>query len=447
MSRKLRVAVYDLARAPMETLTKRLNLSGLSVLSDEPMRLTAQSARPDADVWLNKWSFNLKAPFLECHKPKLGILTMTVGTDHIDMDAVSKHGLQIETCPSYCSNSVAEHAIALALRGSYKDSALPQLSPSQLLFTNLSDSLVEAAVAQILFRIRQLDKSIERAKAYDYGPSEIGRYAAPWSNQELLDKRIGIVGTNGSAKKLIKILKSGFGSHVLLHHSDIALESLGAVPFTCYEIGKSCAYVFLNDENIHFSDLLKIDARRLEPSSYVLSGSKVAVLGAGKIGSRIAEIAKLGFDCDVTVFSRTEKPELSEIGINFAAKLQTAISDAQFIFVALPLTAETTNIINASVIAGLDPSIPRVMVNVTRDKIIDSEALYSAIESGVISVYATDVLPNDTSLWVGNEPDEITSRFAVHPRVIATPHEADSSVDSAERLASEVIEKLKTFKM
>ncbi len=441
----MRVAVYDLARAPMETLTKRLNLSGLSVLSDEPMRLTAQSARPDADVWLNKWSFNLKAPFLECHKPGLGILTMTVGTDHIDMDAVSKHGLQIETCPSYCSNSVAEHAIALAMRGAYEDSALPQLSSSQLLFTHLSDSSVESAVAQILFRAHQLDKSIERAKAYDYGHSAIGRYDAPWSNQELLGKKIGIVGTNDSAKKLTKILKSGFGSHILVFNSDHEIESLGAVPFTRYEIAKSCDYVFLNDENIHFSGLLKIDARRLEPPSHMLSGSKVAVLGAGRIGSRIAEIAKLGFDCDVSVFSRTEKPELSEIGINFATELQTAISDAQFIFVALPLTAETTNLLNASVIASLDPSIPRVLVNVTRDKIIDSEALYSAIEREVISVYATDVLPNDTSLWVGNEPDEITSRFAVHPRVIATPHEADSSVDSSERLAFEVISKLKNF--
>jgi len=444
MSKKLRVAVYDLARAPMKVLTKRLKKSGFSVLSDEPMRLNAQTARPDADIWLNKWSFNLKAPFLESHKPKLGILTMTVGTDHIDMGAVENLGLQIETCPSYCSNSVAEHAIALAMRGSYGSSTLPKLSSGQLRFTNLSDSSIESAVAQILFRIRQLGESIERAKAYDYGHSAIGRYDDPWSNQELVGKKIGIIGETDSAKKLAGILQSGFGSHV----SSVTPNcSLSSSYLYCSKISRNSDIIFLNDESYPILDGTRIDARDLSAPTYPFSGSKVAVLGAGRIGARIAEIAKLGFDCDVTVFSRTEKPELAELGIDFASDLQTALSDAQFIFVALPLTPETNNMLNASVIASLGKSVPRVLVNVTRDKIIDSEALYSAIESGSVSLYATDVLPNDTSLWVGNEPDEITSRFATHPRVIATPHEADSSVSSTDRLAAEVNEKLKTFKL
>lgn len=444
MSKKLRVAVYDLARAPLKTLTERLNRSGFTVLSDEPMRLNARNARRDADVWLNKWSFNLKAPFLSEHRPKRGILTMTVGTDHIDMDAVENLGLQIETCPSYCSNSVAEHAIALAMRGSYRNSSLPDLSSGQLVFTNLSDSSVEPAVAQILFRIRQLAQSIERAKAYDYGPSVIGRHNEPWSNQELLGSKIGIVGESDSAGKLAEALQSGFGSHVSVFTPNC---SLSQSYYRCSEISRNSEIIFLNDESYPIIGGSRIDARTLSMPAYEFSGSKVAVLGAGRIGYRIAEIAKLGFGCDVTVFSRTEKPELTELGINFASRLQDAISDAEFIFVALPLTPETTNMLSASVIAGLGQSDSRVLVNVTRDKIIDSEALYGAIESGSISLYATDVLPNDTSLWVGSKPDDITSRFAVHPRVIATPHEADSSVSSTERLATEVIEKLKMFKM
>ena len=43
------------------------------------------------------------------------IVRMSVGIDHVDLEAATEHGIVVSHCPDYCTNEVADHAIALIL--------------------------------------------------------------------------------------------------------------------------------------------------------------------------------------------------------------------------------------------------------------------------------------------------------------------------------------------
>ena len=40
---------------------------------------------------------------------------MSVGIDHVDLDAATDHGIIVSHCPDYCTDEVADHAMALIL--------------------------------------------------------------------------------------------------------------------------------------------------------------------------------------------------------------------------------------------------------------------------------------------------------------------------------------------
>jgi phosphoglycerate dehydrogenase-like enzyme len=45
------------------------------------------------------------------------VLTCTIGTDHLDLDALRARGIVVANTPTYCTEEVAEHALACALAG------------------------------------------------------------------------------------------------------------------------------------------------------------------------------------------------------------------------------------------------------------------------------------------------------------------------------------------
>jgi len=126
MGKRLGVAIYDAPNKVSRKIATTLSKAGHTVLFEGPLNL--DTARKDADVWITKWSFNLKGGFFIKVHPKRALVTMSVGTDHIDKGPLRELGITLKTCPKSCSNSVAEHAWALALRPLFRESVLPPLS-------------------------------------------------------------------------------------------------------------------------------------------------------------------------------------------------------------------------------------------------------------------------------------------------------------------------------
>ncbi len=427
-ARSIRLCIYDAPARVGRALSDDLEKSGHKVLFEG--LLNGKTARKDADVWINKWSFNLKADFLGQKHPRRGIVTLTAGTDHIDVKAIAELGLRLEACPEFSSNSVAELALTLALRATHKPFPRP-LPPGQVIFSHYSDEYAEAAVAQIAMRSRRLAQHMQRAKDFSYFDADGRRPSEPWEDAELSSLRIGIAGKDQKASKLAKMLKLGFGCQLLGDEIGTCMRPYNVQQVPLAELLHDSDYVFLCTEKNGslISSSTVISPSLVTPERH-LTGSKVAVLGTGGIGFRIAKAAQLGFNCRVSTFNTTSAP------------LESVMDGADFVFIALPLNGSTRGILGRKELGLVSKSAP-VLVNVTRDALVDSKRLLYHLQGGTIRAYGTDVLPDDMKLWSGQGAEGITRLFAEHPKVFATPHYGDCSKNSLERMLIEVRQKIK----
>ncbi len=131
------------------------------------------------------------------------------------------------------------------------------------------------------------------------------------------------------------------------------------------------------------------------PGKQELFGSKAMVLGAGAIGSRVAELLR-PFGVDVTTVRRNPGPQ--DIG---TADWRARLGEFDWVIVLVPATAETEGMIGAQELAAMKPGA--VLLNFARGSVVDSDALVAALTARRISAFldVTDPepLPADHPLW------------------------------------------------
>ena len=68
-------------------------------------------------------------------------------------------------------------------------------------------------------------------------------------------------------------------------------------------------------ENLKTGSKVIVEPNQIE--EWILSGKRLGIVGLGRIGKRVAEIGKFGFNMEVAYFSRTRKPEAESLGMKF----------------------------------------------------------------------------------------------------------------------------------
>ncbi len=132
-----------------------------------------------------------------------------------------------------------------------------------------------------------------------------------------------------------------------------------------------------------------------------IEGKTIGILGLGTIGSKIAKIAK-GFGAKTIGFNRSYKKEFDNLVDDFTQQLEDVLQKSDFLFIALPLTPLTNNLINKE---NIQKFKGKIIINPARAEIIE-EDVYRNFD-GII---AADVIPN--------------SDLAKKENIIATPHMA-----------------------
>ncbi len=133
----------------------------------------------------------------------------------------------------------------------------------------------------------------------------------------------------------------------------------------------------------------------------IIKGSTVAILGAGHQGAAAALAAKtlglrtIGVDIDTT--PRENFDELIH-----ASRLHEALGRADYVVVTLPSTDDTYRMINDEAFAAMKDGCG--FVNISRGRIVDSDALIENLENGrlsgaVLDVFEQEPLPADSPLW------------------------------------------------
>lgn len=162
-----------------------------------------------------------------------------------------------------------------------------------------------------------------------------------------------------------------------------------------------------------------------------LAGSTVTIIGLGALGSAVVERLQ-GFDVRTIGIRHSPEKGGQTDEVVGTDELHEALSRTDYLVLAVPLTEETEGMIGSAEFTTLPPDA--VVVNVARGKVIDTDALVSALRSNSIGGAGLDVtdpepLPEDHPLW-GFE------------NVLITPHNSGHTPKYYERLADIVAENL-----
>jgi phosphoglycerate dehydrogenase-like enzyme len=133
-----------------------------------------------------------------------------------------------------------------------------------------------------------------------------------------------------------------------------------------------------------------------------LDGSHALVIGAGGIGREIARLLK-GVGVRVTGAGRTARGGDQDFDrIAASSELAPHLGDVDYLINAAPLTAATSGLIDARLLAALPEHA--YLVNVGRGETVVEAALVEAIRArrlrgACLDVFVTEPLPPDSPLW------------------------------------------------
>lgn len=145
-----------------------------------------------------------------------------------------------------------------------------------------------------------------------------------------------------------------------------------------------------------------------------LGGKTLLIIGLGRIGGRLAQLAK-AFDLNVVGIRRDPSGGLNGADeVHGLDRLKALLPQADILALTCPLTPETEGLIDAEALALMKPSAH--LVNVARGRVCVESAVVEALAQGRIAAAALDCtevepLPEDSPLWI-------------MPNVLITPHTA-----------------------
>jgi phosphoglycerate dehydrogenase-like enzyme len=145
-----------------------------------------------------------------------------------------------------------------------------------------------------------------------------------------------------------------------------------------------------------------------------LGGKTLLVVGLGDIGGRLARLAKV---FDMRVVGVRRDPHLGRgaaDAVHAMEELGRLLPDADFVALTCPLTAETEHLINAAALSRMKPSA--YLVNISRGRVIDEQALIEALATSRIAGAGIDV--------TAEEPLAPISPLWAMEHVLITPHTA-----------------------
>jgi len=162
-----------------------------------------------------------------------------------------------------------------------------------------------------------------------------------------------------------------------------------------------------------------------------LYGKTFAIVGTGAIGTKTARLAH-AFGCKLLAYSRTEKEELTALGVTYVS-LEELMSSADIISLHTPLTDATRGMIDKEKLDLMKSSA--ILINTARGPIVDNAYLSKLLSEGRIAGAGIDVF--DVEPPLRNEDTLISNE-----NTVLTPHIAYATYESILRRASIVFENI-----
>lgn len=189
---------------------------------------------------------------------------------------------------------------------------------------------------------------------------------------------------------------------------------------------------------------------------FELHGKLLGVIGVGRIGRRVIEIAK-GFGMPVIAFDlQPDDATARRLGFRYAA-LDEVLGAADIVTLHVPSTPETIGLLSDREFGVMKPGA--VLINTARGNVVDVPALVRALADGRLKAAGLDVLPEEPLIREEAEVfrDErasdnynLKALVANHvllrfPNVIVTPHNAYNTDSAVRRIIETTLDNIEAF--
>ena len=245
------------------------------------------------------------------------------------------------------------------------------------------------------------------------------------------------------ALKLICIAATGMNNVDLDAAAERGIEVRNAVSYSTYSVAETtiCSALALLREVVYYDGLFKsgewyASGRmfNFDRPTAQIRGKNWGIIGLGNIGREVARLAT-AFGCSVRYCSTSGVTRPEEYP---AAKLDELLEWADVVSVHCPLNDKTRNLIDAGRLRKMKPTA--VIINVARGGIVDETALAEALDNGTIRGAALDVFTSEPL-----DPSSPLMHLKEHRRLLASPHNAWSTVEAIDRLIACIAENIKEY--
>lgn len=165
---------------------------------------------------------------------------------------------------------------------------------------------------------------------------------------------------------------------------------------------------------------------------FELDGKTLGIIGFGKIGRRVSELAQ-AFGMNVLVYTPSGKKDDAPY-VEFT-DIDTVLRKSDFITVHCPLTENTAGLINSDFIGKLKDGV--CVINTARGGVANEEDIANALKSGKLGFYCADVL--------STEPPKSDNPLLTAPNCYITPHIAWAAYETRLRLMGILEGNVKAF--
>ncbi len=164
-----------------------------------------------------------------------------------------------------------------------------------------------------------------------------------------------------------------------------------------------------------------------------LTGTRLGILGMGRIGKKISKIAK-SLGMVIHYHNRSKLSPEKEDGAIYHKKLASLLSVSDVLSVCCPASKETVNIINKETLEYLPKGA--VVTNVARGDIVDDEALIDALDRRKVYAVGLDVYKGEPILNPG---------YLKHKSAFILPHLGSATKETRTAMANLAIDNLEEF--
>tara|TARA_S200000501_G_scaffold161270_1_gene152060 strand:+ start:390 stop:1343 length:954 start_codon:yes stop_codon:yes gene_type:complete len=164
-----------------------------------------------------------------------------------------------------------------------------------------------------------------------------------------------------------------------------------------------------------------------------LTGARLGILGMGRIGKKIAEIAK-SLGMIIHYHNRSKLSPDKEKGAIYHKDLKSLMSVTDVLSICCPASKETVNLINKETLEYLPKGA--IVTNVARGDIVDDDALIDALERRKVYAVGLDVYKG--------EPD-LNPRYLKQKSAFILPHLGSATKETRTAMANLAIDNLDEF--